>query len=400
MENKQMVSPGFGANDQGRQLFRRRHDRQRKMRQGRTCYSQRYLRGGRSSISRFTRGKSGGNRYDLPKTYDLSRFDEQFTKGGAMVRVRKSLAPKNFRRELAMRESKPQLRLSGAGEGKEGDHLLTRCIRIDSVIANTARAVHQAVTCTMESLVPVIWSATPNLHHSEDTSLPYQGIPRWKRLLDFTCVLITLPCWLTAMTSIALWIKSVSPGPVFYCQERIGYRGKRFVILKFRSMHANAETRVHEEHLTGLIRANCPMKKLDAAGDTRLIPGGRIVRALGLDELPQILNVIRGEMSLVGPRPCTPYEFQHYQPWQKGRVNALPGLTGLWQVRGKNKTTFDEMIQMDLFYSANLSLLLDLQIIFKTVPAIIGQTIDSWQFSKRNKAPMHQEIPLKVPVTE
>ena len=119
------------------------------------------------------------------------------------------------------------------------------------------------------------------------------------------------------------------------------------------------------------------MIKLDATGDPRLIRGGEFLRATGLDELPQIFNVLRGEMSLVGPRPCTPNEFAHYAPWQRERVNGLPGLTGYWQVNGKNKTTFNEMIAMDLFYLENVSMLLDLKIMLKTGAVIAGQLFES-----------------------
>jgi lipopolysaccharide/colanic/teichoic acid biosynthesis glycosyltransferase len=107
-----------------------------------------------------------------------------------------------------------------------------------------------------------------------------------------------------------------------------------------------------------------------------LFLGGRILRAMGLDEFPQLFNVRRGEMSLVGPRPCTPHEFAHYQTWQPKRVNAAPGLTGYWQVNGKNKTTFTEMINMDIFYTKNMPLWLDLTIIAKTFPAVMAQVIE------------------------
>jgi lipopolysaccharide/colanic/teichoic acid biosynthesis glycosyltransferase len=119
------------------------------------------------------------------------------------------------------------------------------------------------------------------------------------------------------------------------------------------------------------------MTKLDAHGDPRLAPFGRFLRASGLDELPQIFNVLFGEMSLVGPRPCLPNEFAHYEPWQRERVNGLPGLTGYWQVNGKNKTTFNEMVAMDLFYLKNLSILLDLKIMFKTCAVLAGQLFES-----------------------
>ena len=201
--------------------------------------------------------------------------------------------------------------------------------------------------------------------------------PLWKHILDILCVLVTLPIWLPILICIALWIKIGSPGPIFFRQERIGYRGRRFMILKFRTMKVNVETQSHERHLEQLIHADCAMTKLDSSGDPRIISGGRILRATGLDELPQLFNVLRREMSLVGPRPCTPHEFQRYQPWQKERVNAAPGLTGYWQVNGKNKTTFSEMIKMDIFYTKNMSFWLDLTIMLRTFPAIFMQLVES-----------------------
>ncbi|MGH9697739.1 MAG: sugar transferase, partial [Bryobacteraceae bacterium] len=155
-------------------------------------------------------------------------------------------------------------------------------------------------------------------------------LPRWKPILDIAFISLTWFIWFPLMLLLMLAIKIVSPGPVFYRQARIGFRRKVFMIYKFRSMRVNAETRSHEAHLERLMNEECPMTKLDAAGDPRLIPLGRLLRASGLDELPQLFNVIRGEMSLVGPRPCTPYEFQHYQPWQQERADVLPGMTGYW----------------------------------------------------------------------
>jgi exopolysaccharide production protein ExoY len=202
-------------------------------------------------------------------------------------------------------------------------------------------------------------------------------VPTWKRLLDATCILLSMPVWLPVVMVLALWIKLASPGPIFFRQERVGNRGRRFMILKFRTMKVNVETHSHERYLEQLIHANRPMTKLDASGDPRIIPGGRILRAMGLDELPQLFNVLRGEMSLVGPRPCTPHEFARYQTWQQERVNAAPGLTGYWQVNGKNKTTFTEMINMDIFYTKNMSLWLDLVIMARTFPAVMAQVIES-----------------------
>jgi exopolysaccharide production protein ExoY len=202
-------------------------------------------------------------------------------------------------------------------------------------------------------------------------------IPRWKRLLDVTLILLSLPVWLTVIIVVSIWIKLVSPGPILFRQERIGYKGRRFTIFKFRTMAVNVETRSHEQHLEQLINSDGPMTKLDAAGDPRIIFGGRILRAMGLDELPQIFNVLRREMSLIGPRPSTVNEFQCYKTWQEERLDALPGLTGYWQVNGKNKTTFSEMIDLDIYYARNLSLSLDVAILVKTLPAILGQVLES-----------------------
>jgi len=204
-----------------------------------------------------------------------------------------------------------------------------------------------------------------------------EQIPSWKRIIDVTCILLSLPFWLPIVVLIALWVKMVSPGPILFRQERVGYRASRFMLFKFRTMKVNVETQSHEKHLEQLIHGDAPMTKLDASGDTRIIPGGRILRATGLDELPQLFNVLKGEMSLVGPRPCTPYEFRRYKDWQRERVNALPGLTGYWQVNGKNKTTFTEMIQMDIWYTKNLSPLLDLVIMFRTFPALMVQFLEA-----------------------
>ena len=198
-------------------------------------------------------------------------------------------------------------------------------------------------------------------------------------------MVLSLPVWLPVMIAIAVWIKLVSSGPILFRQERAGYRGKSFVILKFRTMKANAETLSHERHLDGLIQADRPMTKLDASGDPRIIRGGRLLRATGLDELPQLFNVLRGEMTLVGPRPCTPNEFRCYQSWQQARANAAPGLTGYWQVNGKNKTTFTEMINLDIFYAKNMSLRLDLAILLRTVPAIFRQLLEA-RARKANRA--------------
>lgn len=210
--------------------------------------------------------------------------------------------------------------------------------------------------------------------------------PLWKRVLDLTLIILSSPIWLPVMLVLMLAVRLSSPGPIFYRQERVGHHRRRFMIYKFRSMKVDAETHVHEVHFERLMRESVPMVKLDGKGDPRILPWGRLMRATGLDELPQIFNVIRGEMSLVGPRPCTVHEFARYAPWQQERVNAVPGLTGYWQVNGKNRTTFNEMIDMDIFYSKHLSLVLDLTILLQTVPALLEQTFESFASRTLNRS--------------
>lgn len=199
-----------------------------------------------------------------------------------------------------------------------------------------------------------------------------------------------LPIVLPAAIVISALIVIVSPGPVLFKQERVGFMGRRFMCLKFRTMFVDAETSTHQEHLKQLIASDAPMVKLDAHGDLRIIPFGLLLRSSGLDELPQLVNVLRGEMSLVGPRPCMTYENDKYLHWQRERFNTLPGLTGLWQVSGKNQTTFNRMVELDIKYARTKTPLLDLMIILKTLPAIVGQVLDSWQKKKFKKTKLYE----------
>lgn len=224
------------------------------------------------------------------------------------------------------------------------------------------------------------------------------GLPGWKRALDVIAILMALPLLLPLVIAIGLVIRTVSAGPILFKQERIGYQGRRFMCLKFRTMFCGVETVTHQGHLHQLMNSNVPMTKMDAKGDSRIIPFGRLLRASGLDELPQLMNVLKGEMSLVGPRPCLPYEAAKYLPWQRERFNAAPGLTGLWQVNGKNRTTFTRMIQLDIEYAETKSLFLDLKIIFKTLPALLEQLRDARQHKKSLPQPVVTEarIPLRA----
>lgn len=202
------------------------------------------------------------------------------------------------------------------------------------------------------------------------------ALPAWKRALDFSLIFLLSPGVLLVGGFVALVIKLGSPGPLFFRQKRVGYKGQEFTCYKFRTMQVNADTGSHQRHLQQLIKSPAPMVKLDAHKDPRVIPFGALLRAVGLDELPQLINVLRGEMSLVGPRPCIRYECDVYERWHWHRFDAVPGLTGLWQVSGKNRTTFEEMVRLDIQYARTKTLWLDLKIMAKTAPALLSQYIE------------------------
>ena len=229
-------------------------------------------------------------------------------------------------------------------------------------------------------------------------SIENNGLPGWKRTLDVAVILLALPFLLPLALFICVLIRLVSTGPILFQQERVGFRGSRFMCLKFRTMFCGAETVTHQGHLHQLMESDVPMIKMDAKGDKRIIPLRRLLRSSGLDELPQLVNVLKGEMSLVGPRPCLPYEAAKYLPWQMERFNALPGLTGLWQVSGKNRTTFTKMIQLDIQYARTKNLLLDLKIIFKTAPALLVQMWDVRQQKKNLSQTDAPQAPLPLRV--
>jgi exopolysaccharide production protein ExoY len=211
--------------------------------------------------------------------------------------------------------------------------------------------------------------------------LPFQNlittpIPAWKRTLDVTASALGLFLLLPLLLIVAGVIKLSSPGPALLRQRRVGRHGKPFTLWKFRTMRLNADAGVHQDHLKTLITSDKPMTKLDVDADPRIFPAGKFIRRCYLDELPQLINVLRGEMSLVGPRPCLPYEAQQYKQWHRGRFQAAPGMTGLWQVSGKNRTTFAQMIRLDIAYAQRMSFLLDIRILLKTLPAILSELMD------------------------
>ncbi len=188
-----------------------------------------------------------------------------------------------------------------------------------------------------------------------------------KRLLDLVGGLLGLLIAAPVMIAAAIAIKVESEGPVFFRQVRCGRNGRKFTMFKFRSMVVDAENlRAKLEHLNEM---DGPVFKIRR--DPRITRIGRFIRKTSIDELPQLLNIVMGDMSLVGPRPPLPSEVEQYQPWQRRRLSVRPGLTGLWQVSGRNQVDFDEWMQLDLQYIDRWSLWLDLKIILKTIPTVL-----------------------------
>jgi lipopolysaccharide/colanic/teichoic acid biosynthesis glycosyltransferase len=204
-----------------------------------------------------------------------------------------------------------------------------------------------------------------------------QRVPVWKRGMDLLGSVILLAVLSPLFLVTTIYIKIVSPGKVFFKQRRVGYRGKLFTFMKFRTMRENSNTEAHRQYLKELINSTKPMEKLDHGSDPRIIPGGKIIRKACLDELPQLFNVLRGDMSLVGPRPCILYEAEEYLRWHTHRFDILPGMTGLWQVSGKNKLSFEQMVRLDIAYANRMSFLFDLKILFLTAPAIVGMVFEA-----------------------
>ncbi len=188
-----------------------------------------------------------------------------------------------------------------------------------------------------------------------------------KRAVDLfvssVAIILLAPLWLL----VAIAIRLDSPGPVLFRQERVGRHGKPFVLYKFRSMYQDAEAQL--EKLREKNEAAGPLFKM--RDDPRRTRVGRIIRRTSIDELPQLINVLRGEMSLVGPRPGLASEVAQYQDWHRKRLEVLPGITGLWQVSGRSNLTFDEMVMLDIYYAENWSLSLDLRIMLRTIPQLL-----------------------------
>jgi lipopolysaccharide/colanic/teichoic acid biosynthesis glycosyltransferase len=200
-----------------------------------------------------------------------------------------------------------------------------------------------------------------------------------KRCLDVAGSLTLLLLLSPVFVLIALLMKLTSPGPILFRQTRIGQLAKPFTMLKFRTMRVDADPRLHHEFVTKFINSSAQLHPVGRkavfklTNDPRVTPIGRILRKASLDELPQLWNVLRGDMSLVGPRPPLDYEVEHYRPWHWRRVlEAKPGITGLWQVTGRSQTTFDEMVRLDLRYVRTRSLWTDIKILLATPRAVLS----------------------------
>lgn len=194
------------------------------------------------------------------------------------------------------------------------------------------------------------------------------GYPVKKRLLDLTLCTLALPIALPVLAVCALLVLITSPGPIFFIQDRTGWGGRRFKMIKFRTMvvgAADMKADLQQQNVMG-----GPDFKVN--NDPRVTPIGRVLRKTSLDELPQLINILRGDMSLVGPRP-TSFGANEYDLWHTERLEVVPGLTGLWQVRGRGDIDFDERVRLDIAYVRNRSMALDFSILLRTIPAVLSQ---------------------------
>ncbi len=193
-----------------------------------------------------------------------------------------------------------------------------------------------------------------------------------KRAIDLGLIFIALPILIPVFIIIAIAIKLDSKGSVFFKQKRAGIDCIPFYCYKFRTMQANADESVHKQHIKNYISGKVDIRTdVKLLNDRRVTRVGKLLRKTSLDELPQLINVVKGEMSIVGPRPLPMYEVEEFSLWHSERFLALPGITGYWQVNGRGRVTFDDQLRMDIRYIRNWSIWLDLKLLFLTIPAVI-----------------------------
>lgn len=218
-------------------------------------------------------------------------------------------------------------------------------------------------------------------HGLNQRAVAEEAGPIWQAALRRTGDLVLATALVLMLSPIlllvALAVRLDSRGPAFFRQRRVGLAGREFTVLKFRSMRLDADPRGHREYVTTLIKGkaqNGGRKNLyKLAVDDRITPVGRWIRHWSLDEMPQLFNVIAGDMSLVGPRPAIPYEVAEYPSWYLQRFTVKPGLTGLWQVSGRSERTYEEMVRLDVEYAQSRTLMLDLSILVKTPWVVVGR---------------------------
>jgi lipopolysaccharide/colanic/teichoic acid biosynthesis glycosyltransferase len=276
--------------------------------------------------------------------------------------------------------------VGAAGEGKAIARVLSR--KVNSILAETLTTEQMEHVGLSFHVFPddpdeagPLGGAGSALYADLATEVQSKTISRTlKRALDIAGSLLALVFLAPVFILIAVAIRVSSPAPVLFRQTRLGENGAPFTFLKFRSMHAANDSSAHQAYVTQLIagakgcdnqaQGGAPVYKL--TGDPRVTPIGRFLRRTSLDELPQFLNVLAGEMSLVGPRPPIPYEFACYDIWHRRRLlQVKPGITGIWQVEGRSRVKFDDMVRMDIAYARSWTVLGDIRILLKTPRAVV-----------------------------
>jgi lipopolysaccharide/colanic/teichoic acid biosynthesis glycosyltransferase len=265
---------------------------------------------------------------------------------------------------------------------------------LSTILGRVSSALQQEVTLERFNQItfsfhffPDDWDGESSGRPSDPILYPDLFIPsndqrallRVKRVMDIAGASLMLVACMPLFAAIALAVKLTSKGPILFRQDRIGQYGRRFTFLKFRSMRVNNDETEHKEYVKQLIagvaegvKAANGQNVYKLAGDKRITPIGKFLRKTSLDELPQFINVLRGDMSLVGPRPPVPYELAAYQTWHRRRVlQVKPGITGLWQVTGRSRVRFDDMVRLDLRYAISWSPWLDFKILMRTPAAVI-----------------------------
>jgi exopolysaccharide biosynthesis polyprenyl glycosylphosphotransferase len=223
---------------------------------------------------------------------------------------------------------------------------------------------------------PADKSLYPDLHPQDKSAKASQSLKRSIDIIGSICALLLFS---PLLILIAIAIKLTSRGPILFKQVRLGQFGARFTFFKFRSMYVQNNAKIHQDYINQFISGSHEPAQPDGKSgiykiqnDPRVTPVGRFLRKTSLDELPQFLNVLKGEMSLVGPRPPIPYEVEKYELWHRRRFLELrPGITGLWQVEGRSRTRFDEMVRLDLKYARTWSPWLDIKILLRTPAAVL-----------------------------